>query len=301
MDPDEGELNDVVNDNAEQAVDEDRSYDNLQDAADALEDDAPGEEPDADGDEPDEPALDDDPDDEVLVSLDGDRISLKELKAGYLKGQDYTRKTTETAQERERVTQERTTVAKRAAEVETVVQNLQGFLARIVPDDPPASLAQTNPAKYIQRKAQRDAVIAELSELLEVGGAATAELSGISDDAKAARKSDEDAKLVKAMPHLSDPSRRAAFDAKIKEAAAEFGFTPDEVARTLDHRVLRLVHYARIGQRAEENQRNAKRRVEAPKTGRAKAVAPVNVENRKAMHRLSKSGSLQDAMSVDFE
>ena len=302
---------DVVDDTFEDFAEQDQDFDTLDGETDEIvsdendndehledpsEDDAPeGEE--AEGDDPDS-------DDQVRVTLDdGTETTLAELKRGYFREADYTHKTTELAEERKQLAEMRQSFDQRSNYVETTLNNLTSFLGQLVPDEPPISLAQSDPAAYQYQKALRDNAISELNQVVQMQDGHGQALQGFSQEDVARLKGEEDAKLLKAMPHLSDPAKRAAFDNTIKETAIEFGFTEDEVAGVADHRVLQLVHYARLGKRAVTNRNNAKRRVEAPKKGKARPakVTAKGASNRKAKERLSKSGSLEDAMSIDFD
>lgn len=262
----------------------------------AVEDDAPeGGEP--EGDDPDS-------DDQVRVTLDdGAETTLAELKRGYFREADYTHKTTELAEERKQLAETQQSFAQRSQFVETTLSNLTTYLENLVPPEPPISLAQSDPGSYQYQKALRDNAIAELGQLVQMEDGLGQAQQGFNQEDVTRLKGDEDAKLLKAMPHLSDPAKRAAFDTAIKETAIEFGFTEDEVAGAADHRILQLVHYARLGKRAVTNRNNAKRRVEAPKKGKARPaqVTAKGSGNRRAKERLSKSGSLEDAMSIDFD
>lgn len=272
----------------------------------ALVDDEPEEEeatPEAE-EEPEE-APEAEAGDDVLVTLDGDeKVTLKDLKAGYFRQADYTRKTTELAQERKAVEATKATLTERTSVVETALQNLSGYLQGLIPPEPPLQLAQTDPGRYQYQRALRESAIAELGQLVSIKGQVDTHKQSVSEQDQRAYMEAEGAKLVKAMPHLTDPGKRAAFDASVKAAALEFGFSEDEVAATVDHRILRLVHYARIGQRAEANRNNAARRVvETPKEGKAKpSTVPARVvQNQRALRQLSKTGSLADAMKIDFD
>lgn len=240
--------------------------------------------------------------DDVEVTLDsGDRVSLKELKDGYFRAKDYTFKTTEVAQEREALKTSRAELTERTHVVETVLQNLSGYLESLIPPEPDLVLARTNPGEYQYQIAIRQNAIAELGRLVSMKGAVDDAKASFSEADYRDYKAKEAAALVKQMPALADPVKRTAFDNRVKAAAKEFGFSDDEIGQTHDHRILRLVHYAAIGRKAEENRRAASQRVETPKQAKAKsAPAPVNVGNRKAMHQLAKTGSLKDAVKVDF-
>ncbi|WP_234835258.1 hypothetical protein [Sinorhizobium meliloti] len=73
-----------------------------------------------------------------------------------------------------------------------------------------------------------------------------------------------------------------------------------------DHRYFKVMHYAMLGLQAEQAKSKALTKVAnaPPATAKAKPNGPVNPQARKnqdAMKRLSKTGSIKDAMSIDFE
>jgi hypothetical protein len=163
-------------------------------------------------------------------------------------------------------------------------------------------LAQTDPGRYQYHRALRESAIAELGQLVSIRGQVDAHNQTVSEAEFREYRDREQAALVKAMPALADPVKRVAFDQSIRATAKAFGFTDEEIDSTLDHRMLRVVHFARLGRKAEENRNNAKKRIETPRMGKATpATAPVNVANKKAMHALTKSGNWKDALRVDFE
>lgn len=287
-------------------------FDNLDDAADALLDDEPDDEEPTEETEPDDEPEAETEDEEsdtgdAIVELpDGETLTLSEiadLKANGLRAADYTHKTTELAREREAAKAIETQYAERLQYAESTLQNISGFVEGLIPPPPPIELAQADPGAYTQQKAIRDAAIAELQKLTEIGEGVKAHRAGVSEADMTAYRERERAALVKAMPHLSDPVKRQAFDKVVADTAQQFGFTADEIAQTADHRILQMVHYARMGKRSEANRNNAKRRVQTPATGKAKPaqMSAQQSQNRNAMQRLSKSGSINDAMEIDFD
>lgn len=301
-------------DNFEDFADEDQETGSLEDEADEIdgetdiddesqsEDDLEPTDEDAEGGEDDEEA---DADDNVLVKLEsGEEIALSELRSGYMKAKDYTHKTTELAQEREQVDQVRAAYGQRTQFVENVLSNLTTYLEKLVPQEPSLELAHSNPAEYQYQKALRENALGELGQLVQMGNNLGEAKQSYNQEDLAQYRTVEDAKLLKAMPQLADPSARAKFDKTVSETAAEFGFSEEEIAQTADARVKQLVHFARIGKRAIQNRNNAQKRVETPKKGKPRRAAPGTVKTvnaRKARARLSKTGSLEDAMNIDFD
>lgn len=302
MDPEEGVF-EVADDNVEGEIQEDQATDNLEEDPEALADDLTDEPEQVEGEEPDPEA--EDVADAVITLPDGETLTIdefEEIRGNSLRAADYTRKTTELAEERKSVATERETVAKRSQHLETAFQGLVQYLEGIVPPEPALDLARTNPNEYQYQKALRQQSLAEIAPLIQMKEDAQTGQAQVSTEEKARYVEKESAALVKAMPHLSDPIKRTAFDKAIKKTALEFGFSEADAQNTVDHRLLQVMHYARLGKVAETNRKNATRRVETAKPGRSKPASNVqSSESARAMKRLAKSGSIEDAMKIDFD
>lgn len=313
----------IDNDTAVDGGGEDQSFDTLEEAVAALGDDEEltEEQPDAeetaeDADDTDpegedeEGAEDEDGDEELedgdsaeIELDDGEKVSLTELKRGYFRHRDYTHKTEEVAQQRKSVEAAQERVTETAQSLQNAHSKLLKFVEGIIPADPPLELAQTDPSQFAYQKAVRQRAIDELKAVMATGNEIKQTVEGAGEKEMAAYREEQDSLLVKAMPSLKEPGSKAAFDAKVKKVGKEFGFSDEEIAQTADHRILRLVHYAGIGMTAERNKKNATRRVaEKPSKGtRSKAAPGKPSKNKEAMKRLSKTGSIADAMKVDFD
>ena len=305
----------VMDDTPEMVGQEDSESYTLADGISALADDdeaeeeAPEtpEEPEAEEAEDNpEGAEEEDPDADFVVTIDGEDIPLSEIKEwqkGALRQDDYTRKAQAVAADRQALEQERETTRARTAELEQSVQAFAQFVQGLIPPEPPMSLAQQNPGAYTQAKALREQAIAEMGQLFDVKESVEQRQNEWSAADLQRYRDNENAELAKAMPALKDPARLAAFDQRIKSAAQEFGFSEAEIEQTADHRIRQLVHYAALGKKAEANRKNAARRVETPKQGKGRPaqMTASSIDNRKAMQRLSKTGSLADALKIDFE
>ncbi|QAX31308.1 hypothetical protein [Leisingera sp. NJS204] len=250
-----------------------------------------------DGDDPDDQAPADD-----LIELDnGETVPLSELRTGYLKNKDYTQKTTELATEREALATQRQAYEQRGQFVETTLSNLLGFMEGLIPPEPPLHLAQQDPGAFQYQKAMRENAIAELGQITQMQAGYAEAQQGYGEEDNTALQAAEDAKLLKAMPHLSDPAKREAFNAANKKTAVEFGFTEAEAEAegVSDHRIQSLVHYARLGKQAVHNRNNAKRRVQKPTKGKKAAGTRTTAQGAKsqsALQRLSETGSIEDAV-----
>jgi hypothetical protein len=86
-------------------------------------------------------------------------------------------------------------------------------------------------------------------------------------------------------------------------AALDLGFTEAEVKGQTDHRILGLAYYAKIGMEAERAKETAKAKVTkvAPTPAKKPGQVRGGKSNRAAMQKLAKSGSLKDALNVDYD
>lgn len=277
------------------------------DQADDAEADADEEPDDPEGDDEGQPDDDDDaaePDQEMVTFSDGTKMSLADVEKGFLRDADYRRKTTEVAEERRAVEAERNTFRERQSSFDKAQGKLITFLEGLIPDEPPVSLARSDPGAYTRQQAERQAALAELQSVMSTAEEAQSLRSDAYEADLKAWRDAEGKKLVEAMPELKDDAKRAAFTKDIRDTAEALGFTAEELngPQMADSRTQRVLHYARLGmarETARQNAQNAKRRVEAPRKGpSSKPVAQPVQRDQKAMRRLQQTGSIDDAVQA---
>jgi hypothetical protein len=262
-------------------------------------------EPDEINAEGDEPALPDEEEaanetEDMIVTLKGgEQVPLEELKLGYIRDRDYRHKTQDLAN-RGRALE---SMSSRVAATANAVAEL---VASQIPDEPPEELRLYDPQAYQRQRALHQARLEQLSRVM----ALAEEPAGVAVELQAAaaeeRLASENAKLLEAFPQTGQEEGRQAFFADAFETARELGFSVEEVREVMDHRLFKLAHYARLGLNAERARAKALQKVNAapPSTPRMKGKSQAHRqsrESREAMQRLTRSGSIRDAMAVDFE
>lgn len=232
----------------------------------------------------------------ALVKLpDGTEASLEEVTKGYLRQADYTRKSQELAQTRKAV--------------ETDLQRIEGItnafidhLSSMVPAQPDPALALRDPNAYVRQKAQYDAAIAQVQKLIEVGSQPKQIMDGMNSQQRQERLAEENRRLSERFPETATPEGRSKFFNAAAAAANELGFSTDELGGVTDHRLFVLAHWAKVGMDAAKARQTAKAKVAAAPTAPRKPGAPVQVaRNADAMKRLARSGSIKDALKVDWD
>lgn len=275
-------------------------------------DEAEGQESDeidanADGDdeaEAEEPGEEDEastpePGDDVSITLNGEKLTLNELKRGYLREGDYTRKT-------QVISQKEKNLDALSSRVISTVNAVADFLVRQIPAAPDPSLAMTDPGKFVQQKAMHEAAVAQVNALLSQAGEAKTVANELTVQQRADLLREENAKLAESFPTtVTDEGRKKFFD-EAATAAKELGYSDDEIKAVADHRMFKLAHYAMLGLRAEQAKAKAKQKVAsvppvAPQKRQQGANASHAAKNREAMKRLARTGSIADALAIDFD
>ncbi|WP_331374710.1 hypothetical protein [Sinorhizobium chiapasense] len=259
------------------------------------------DDPDAKGDEPgfsdEEPA--NEAEDLVVTLKGGEEVPLEELKLGYMRDRDYRHKTQDLANGRRALESMSSRVAATANAVAELV-------AGQIPEEPPEELRFYDPQAYQRQWALHQAGLEQLARVMALGdepAAVTAELQAAANEE---RLETENARLLETFPETGHDEGRQAFFADAFETARELGFSDEEVREVIDHRLFKVAHYARLGLIAERSRARALQKVAAAPASAPRLKARSETrrhqrESREAMQRLTRTGSIRDAMAVDFE
>jgi hypothetical protein len=222
---------------------------------------------------------------------------LNELEKGNMRQSDFTRKTQEVANQRKTV----------EADVQRMSRITEAFVEHIsalVPDAPDTSLAYSDPGKYTAQKAQHEAALAQVQKLIEAGEAPKAVAAEMAEADKRQQLQEANQRLIEMFPDAADGEGRERFFGNVQSVANDLGFTNEDLGQVSDPRIFALAHWAKKGMEAEQARTKAKAKVaKAPpatprKPGQGARKPNGNAE---AMRKLNRSGSLKDAMAIDFD
>jgi len=237
--------------------------------------------------------------DDVVVTVNGEQVALGDLKAGYMKQADYSRKTQE-------LSNKRRDLEVLSTRVQHSVNAIAQFLTNQIPPMPDASLAMTDPSRYVREKAVHENAMSQVTQVLQQSG----DVVGVANTLTAEQRSEvlatENAKLAEAFPQTATQEGRQKFFERAAGAAQHFGYTQAEIGEVTDHRMFALAHYAKIGIEAEAARKKAREKVAdvppvAPQRRQQGQNAGKVQANRDAIKRLNETGSIHDAMRIDFD
>lgn len=232
-------------------------------------------------------------------------VTLDELVKGYQLGADYTKKTTEVAEQRKANDAERAAIEEAKYARDTYAQRLQAieqFITAQTPQEDLSSLKENDPIGYAVK-------VAELSEKKDQLNAIRAEQYRIgqlqqSEQAQAMqqRVAQEAQKLTAILPEFSDPAKGETVRKEIRNYGKTLGFTDEELSNVYDSRHVVTLHKAMMYDKLQKSKPAITKKVsEAPKMLKAGSgnTKPNNSETiKKQTQQLRESGKVRDAAAL---
>lgn len=237
--------------------------------------------------------------DDVLIKMDdGSTVTVAELKA-----EAVTLKT-ENVRISQEVASERRELQQLGAKVQHTFENVVAYLASKLPPEPDEQLIWSDPTRHHQMSYLRASAISELQSLMDASRGLNEVQGQLSETDLRKIRSEEEAKLIAAVPNLKDPARMKSAIDKARSYAKAIGFSDDEFDTTNDARVRRMVIDAAYGASAREAAQKAKAQVKA-----AVAKGPVQTRSshpnslkalaaNNAMKRAAQTGNIEDVLAA---
>lgn len=296
---------------------EDRPEDNEPEDEDVESDDEESED-DLDDEEDEEDAEDEDLDDEepkparkkAKEKGEDDEVTEEEAERGYLRQQDYTKKTTELAEQRKLFNQEQEALRAERAEYRQRLELVNTALKQGMAKEPDwAALKQEDSVKYAElraayqeRKEQLEALEAEQKQVADREKAEA-------DRLRAQHLAAERERLVEAIPDWLDEAKAKEENQRLTEYALASGFTQEDLDNLSDHRAVVILRKAMLydsGRKgSDEVLRKTRKKSKTLEPGSSKANEPRVGKKQKrlegAQKRLAKSGKVRDAAAAFFE
>lgn len=290
-----------------QAQEADGASENEQPQEEIVAEDAPVEEEVIDEEQEDDSQEEEQPQ-RIRVKAAGEEkeVTLDELIKGYQLGADYTKKTTEVAEQRKAVEAERKAIEEAKYARDTYSQRLQAieqFLTSQVPQEDLVSLKENDPIGYAVK-------VAELAEKKEQLAAVRAEQQRIAAEQQAeyaqamqARVAQEAQKLAQVLPEFSDPAKGENFRKEIRNYGKTLGFTDEELASVVDSRHVLTLHKAMMYDKLQKSKPAVNKKVvEASKfmkSGTAGSTKDSEAQAiQKQRNQLRSSGKVKDAAAL---
>lgn len=270
-----------------------------------AEDDADDDEDSAtEEDDSEDDAEDDDSD--PTYEIQGENVTLSNLKNGYLRQQDYTRKTQELAENRkqfnEAAQQQVQTIKQERERLKNEREQMQRYMQEFMPQEPDwNALYQQDPSQYAAQREiwrtwqdRRNEIDQKLQQERQANQQQT-------QQASQQKLQQEMSKLTEALPEWKDTEKAQDEKRRLLEWAPKAGYSQEELSSVVDHRDLITARKAMLYDELMERQGNQQpksRRKKSPKTAKPGAKKRGNAQSRKANNakkRAKRTGKVQDA------
>jgi len=228
--------------------------------------------------------------------------SIKELKLGYMRQADYSKKTAEVARQRSEVAEKtRQAIEGERSQYQAALKQMQQLVmetaASELKDVNWDHLAANDAFEYVRLRNRADKFAQALSSIQakekEVSDKRTAE------QAEAVKKA---ATTARAQLEADIPGFNDAMYQSLMKAGEKFGFKAEEIGTWVDPRAIKLLHAATQAQAGAPVKPSAdKKVVVVPKTVKPGASADETrgqQRHAEAMKKLQGSGTIQDAAAV---
>lgn len=236
----------------------------------------------------------------ITVKVDGEEIAvtLDELKAGYSRQSDYTKKAQALAEQRKAFEAEAQAIIGERQQYQQLLGALQQQLT--ASDEPDwDTLRQTDPIEYSlqmadwQRKQQKLAAVQQEQQRL-------AQLQQVEQQKSLAQQLQREAQaLESALPEWKDVEKRKAVQSRVKEQGKKLGFSDEELAQVFDHRAVVALHKAALYDELMSKRQALKPAAPNSKTVAPKAKVPVgNVVVKRAREAFQGNPSIASAAQL---
>ena len=296
----------------EEVVEEEES---VEDETEEVSDEEQAEEEvveDEETEEVDEEETEEEVPDTFRVKVDGEEydVNLEELKSGYQRQADYTRKSQALAEQRKqndvvqderiRLEQERQLYANG---LEMLREQQQAKLSEFNEVDW-NTLKEEDPYAYMLKKDEyRDAQdkVQNASQQQEI---VQQQQMQYQQQARASFVQEQYSKLIEALPEWGD--KKSTVKADIRKYATDVGFLPEEMDQLADHRSVlilkKAMEFDKIADKIAPKKKKVKKVPKVQKSGRGKVkTEAANDAIKKKRTRLKKSGTQDDAASVFYD
>lgn len=230
-----------------------------------------------------------------------EKPTVKELREGYMRQKDYSRKTAEVARQREELAEKtRQAVEGERSRYMQELQTVHSMLIETAASELKGvdwnNLATNDPFEYVKLRNRADQFAQALSAVQAKQQAeqekAKQEFEGRRKEAKAKARE----VLEREIPGYNDNLHKS-----LVKSAEAFGYTEEEVGQWLDPRALKVLHAAHQYNQTKAVKPSADKKVATPprvvKPGPAQA-SQAQQRHVAAINALRKSGSVQDAAAV---
>lgn len=241
--------------------------------------------------------------------VNGEQLSFDDLKSGYLRQQDYTRKTQDLSDQRKQFTEaaedQATRIREERERLQQERQQVQQYMQEFMPQEPDWNkLYQDDPAEYAAQRENWRSWQDRKKELDEQQGKEQAQQQQQHQQQMQQLLQEEYGKLAEAIPEWQDQNTAQSEKQRLLNWSQRVGYSQDEMNSVVDHRALVVARKAMLYDELMDKQAKTKPKAKkqgSPKPAKPGAKSQVNPQRKAvetARDRSRKSGNVKDAAQL---
>lgn len=210
--------------------------------------------------------------DSASVEIDGKRYTLEQVREGFMRQADYTRKTQEIASHRKEMDSAVERLSKQDERARADIGFAHAVLNAILPPEPDANSIASDPVGYMQARAQRENAMAVIRDLQARQSALTQRQQQATSEQSVKAMQAEWQSAIQAMPELATQEGKAKVRDEAIKFGKEWGLEPSEIDGIESAKALRVLR-------------------DAIEFRKLKASAPKAVQTVKAAPKIARPGT----------
>jgi hypothetical protein len=248
------------------------------------------------------------------VKVDGvdTEVSIDELKSGYSRHSDYTKKTQAISEERKQMQEMAEAYQAEVQQIQNTrnqyIQQIGNYVQQGLHGLQQygqinwAQMKEEDPLEYVTKRDEFREEQQRVRDMQSQQQRAIQVQHQQGQQAFTENLSREQAKLVEAIPEWADEKKRPELAGQIREYAVSAGLSADEIDSVTDHRhvqiLLKAAKYDAL-QNSDLKSKKVKRNPKLVSAGNRKGKGQTNAKKRKSqMNRLAETGSYKDAAKL---
>jgi hypothetical protein len=224
------------------------------------------------------------------------KVTLEELRGGYLRQADYTRKRQAQAEAEKQTAAETQAAREQRTQYQEQLGQLKTALESLTPPEPKRDQFE-DPNEYAVKRLEWNEHQDRLKTVTEAQQRVAWEAAQDKVKQHNARVAEENDKLLLAIPEWKDAAKAKGESEKMWATAKAYGFTDDLIGQIDDHRTLLVLRDAMRYRELQAKKPEAQRRIQQVKSATPGGLkAPVQGAGyKRALDQLAKSGRQEDA------
>lgn len=238
---------------------------------------------------------------EQFFEINGEQVSLTDLRSGFMKNSDYTKKTQALSEERKKYTDNQRDIhslrSEALASIDALKQHVSAqFRTMEVPDFD--FLAENDPAEYVRQKAAWEKREHAVRQIYDAEQAMRVKAAEFEAEQHQITLRDSQRQFLEKYPEMRDSNKSQEVLGDVTQMLIDHGFTKDEINGVADFRIVSLLYELQKFQKQQRAIPDAIQKIEKkPVISQKTSSRKDSPKTNSAFDRFNQTRSVNDAVA----